>query len=878
MGVISVPLCASCELALPAEARPWIGSAQLIGQTLSHFKITAKLGEGGMGVVYRAEDTLLGREVAIKVLPEEALASQERRRRFLREARAASALSHASIVTIFEVGSEGGTDFIAMELVRGEPLHRAIPKDGLGEGEALAFAVQIADALTVAHSEGIVHRDLKPANIIVTPAGQVKILDFGLAKRLRVASDTGDLDATTLAEPTDITAAGAILGTPRYMSPEQARGLPADARSDIFSFGCVLYEMLAGVSPFSGGSALEAASSVLRDEPTSLAERRGDLSEELVRLVERMLEKDPERRIASTSTVKEAIEALREDIISARSSGALSAVLADVRRTRWRPAILVAALLIAGSAAVYYWTRSSPSLRLATPELLSTFPGEHRQAAFSPAGDAIAFVGPDARGVDQVWTKGFHDGDAVQLTDGPPASRPRWTPDAMRLVFARRGEGIWSIRARGGEPEQLLAEGTNPDLSADGGMVFERGGGIWLASANGTDQRRLVEIEPSFFANVLPRDPTFSPDGRFVSYFMPHEDFPSGDIWLVEVQGGAPRVLAPANDVERAWPAWTPDGRFVIFVSARQGARNLWAVPVEGGEAIALTTGAGEDTEPAVSRDGRRLVYTNTQKTYALARLEPGSAEPRILLEQRRPLALPAVSPQGDRIAFFSGSLGASTNLVTIRGDGTGLVEVTRDEGNNLAPTWSADGAHLYFYRQLPNSIFARVPVEGGPVEEILSSWKWVRENSSAVDPAGERLAYTRWHQGMPIESRVRDLTTGREHPLGATLYQMLWTPDGLAILGGKDGEILRCPAGGGACQAITRGALPRWGPQGRLYVSRPGWEAWSLEPDGSDERREGHLTDARVLTFGWGVLADGSMVWSQVRHGRNELWTAAIQ
>ncbi len=286
----------------------------MIGQALGHYRIEAKLGEGGMGVVYRAFDTHLDRPVAIKILRADATTSPERRRRFQQEAKAASALNHPNIVHIYDIGSSGGTDYIAMEFVDGKTLDRLIGKSGLVLNDALKYAIQVADALARAHAARIVHRDLKPANIIVSEDGRVKLLDFGLAKLTATADIDSEAGTATMTAREDVqTEEGTILGTVAYMSPEQAEGKKLDARSDLFSFGSVLYEMVTGRLPFEGVNKISTLSAILHEEPPPLAEVAPDLPAELHKIISRCLRKDPARRAQHADDIKLALAELRED-------------------------------------------------------------------------------------------------------------------------------------------------------------------------------------------------------------------------------------------------------------------------------------------------------------------------------------------------------------------------------------------------------------------------------------------------------------------------------------------------------------------------------------------------------------------------------------
>ncbi|MCX6638089.1 MAG: protein kinase, partial [Acidobacteria bacterium] len=430
----------------------------MIGQRLLHYEIVEKLGEGGMGVVYKARDTHLDRYVAIKVLPPEKVADPGRKARFVQEAKSASALNHPNIVTVHDIASDGGTDFIAMEYVAGKTLDQLIPRKGMRLNDALKIAVKIADALAAAHAAGIVHRDLKPANVMVTGApsgpGLVKVLDFGLAKLTETA--LGEDEATRTVKPR--TEEGTVVGTAAYMSPEQAEGKTVDARSDIFSFGSVLYEMVTGRCAFQGDSRMSTLAAVLHHEPAAMG---ADVPHDLQKVIERCLRKDPERRLRHMDDVKIALEDLKED----SDSGKLAPAGAVMRRRR--PFLVYgvgAALLVLTALGVWRLRPNSgtPAGQLrAVP--LTAHAGSEVNPSFSPDGNQLAFCwnGGGSDNFD-IYIKLIGPGAPLRLTTDPAADHsPAWSPDGRWIAFLRvpvsGAATVMMIPALGG-PERTVGE------------------------------------------------------------------------------------------------------------------------------------------------------------------------------------------------------------------------------------------------------------------------------------------------------------------------------------------------------------------------------------------------------------------------------------
>ena len=526
----------------------------LVGQKLLHYRVTGKIGEGGMGAVYRAVDTHLDRPVAVKVLPPGKVADAERRQRFVQEAKAASALRHPNIVVIHDIASDRGIDFIVMELVEGQPLDQLIGRRGLKLNETLGWAVQIADGLARAHAAGIVHRDLKPTNVMVTADGLVKILDFGLAKLADEVPEAGPGPTVTVAlDERPRTGEGYILGTAAYMSPEQAEGGKVDARSDIFSFGAVLYEMLTGQRAFGRAGQMKTLAAVLNEEPKPASSLSENVPAELEHILARCLRKDPQRRWQTMSDLKVALQDLKED----SESGRLPARAPAARRKRSVAMPAAAAVLVLAAAALVLklvvFKPAAPVDYEISP--LTFDDGFTGMPTLPLEGNLMALASDrgDARSYD-IWVQPVAGGAPRRLTSGPGGGwMPSFSPDGRSIAFRseRDGGGIYVIDVLGVEPPR---------------RVSDRG---WA--------------------------PKFSPDGRSIVYV----DLPASlqarlvRMFLVSPRGGEPRPLCHEFQLEMvaqgAAAVWSPDGRHVIFRGRRvddPASRDWWVAPVDGGEAV----------------------------------------------------------------------------------------------------------------------------------------------------------------------------------------------------------------------------------------------------------------------------------------------------
>ncbi len=850
----------------------------MIGTTLGHFEIIGILGKGGMGEVFRARDTRLGREVAIKVLPTDLARDPERLQRFELEARATAALAHPNILVVHEVGQHDGAPFLVTELLTGESLRVRLAVGALPWREALAIASQVARGLAAAHAHGIVHRDLKPENVFITADGVVKILDFGLAKLVEQLPP--EVAETLSVAPTGATSPGRVLGTVAYMAPEQARGLAVDHRADIFALGVVLHEMLAGEPPFRGTSFGDVLASILHEEPPTLA---GGVPPPLQAIVRRCLEKRPADRLSSAHDLALALESLS-------ATEAAPPGVAPKRKARRLRTVAVAAAAVA-TLSLGTWLLTRPRAGAWAPanfRLVSTLAGSHRSPSFSPDGTMVAYVA-DADGAPQVWVRTLAEGEPIRITSGAMGvGRPRWSPRNDQIAFHRKSGdvlgGIWTVPPLGGAPRKIIDGGWDPNFSADGGrLVFERPGEIWTAAADGSDQRRVEGLPPASLARV-DKFPAFSPDGHWIAFFSPSLSL-RGDIWVVRAIGGQARRLT-SDVILSGAPVWTPDGRWIVFPSKRSGSTTLWRVAAAGGAPEAVTTGAGEDSEPDISRDGRQLVYTNTRKRWALMVLDTRTGAQRFVHERRLPVTFPAISPGGEEIAF-AGAAGPDVQLFVIAADGSSPRQLTRGRGEfDIAPIWSADGGSIFFLQVRPHPSLQRIPSEGGRSEVVRSPWPSLDERPwAAFDSHGRRVVYGTGQPGAVTGTAVLDLMSGNEVRLPLPVEGARWSPDGSQLVGMilARGEVYVCPPTGEACTFVTKGYYPTWSGDGsRIIVGRTTTtpevlELVSCRRDGSDERHIATLENLDTWSRRLLVSRDERLAWCQLRTGSEELWLADL-
>jgi serine/threonine protein kinase/Tol biopolymer transport system component len=840
-------------------------------ETISHYRLLRKLGAGGMGEVYLAEDTKLDRRVAIKFLRSESVADPHARKRLIREAQAAAKLDHPNICAIHEVGEQDDCSFIVMQYVEGETLDCGLKRKPPTLGEALDLAMQIADALSEAHSRGITHRDIKPQNIMITPRGHAKVMDFGLAKVTQepVSTDSGAATQSLLTEP------GVVMGTAAYMSPEQVKGEPLDARSDIFSFGGLLYEMISNRTPFAAETAAATFSAILTRNPDPLARFSPEAPAELQRIVSKALRKDKEERYQTikdllidlrsvreelafearqdavshramaTADVQRRIETATEQTLQAKTaataqtSSSAEYLIGEIKRHKRGVALALAALVIAAIAVAYLpplirqgpQSEQPPARRKLSR--LTFDPGLQSEPTWSPDGRFIAYSS-DRGGNFDIWVQPVDEGDPVQVTKSPAHDwQPDWSPDGNRLVFRseREGGGLFVVPALGGNERKISSFGYRARWSPDGSQILFSTSLVWVweppkVYVVGLDGRAPRAVLAEFLAEFITTPQVaWHPDGQRVSIWGTHRQL-GASFWTVPVAGGTPVRSVLTKRVEQQLKEasvtfsdflWAPSGRAVYFEGTAQGVRNLWRVEVDpqtldwiaGPER--LTNGPGLDTDLALSPDGKRLAFTTRT-------------------ERTRIWSLP-----------FNAETGRT------KGGGQPITSAGMDAWN---PKLSRDGKKLVFSAQRAG----KQEVWEKSLEDGRETLLIAGDNFGRYHPCwsrdGTRLAYRRYRSANPdiadlgpqAEASIVLLPAsgGEEQPLTSTtrLTELAddWSADGAWILGGSD----RQTPGRTAICLFPTSAAPRAETQMRVVASHPEYNLWAHY----------YSPDARWITF----------------------------
>ena len=834
----------SAAATAPAHHRTRENKQDLVGTTLLHYRVIEKIGEGGMGIVYRAWDEHLRRDVAIKVLPAGTLSDDTARKRFRNEAHALAKLNHPNIASVFDFDSLDGLDFLVMEFVPGTTLGKKLAERPLPEREIIRLTLQLADGMAAAQAQGIVHRDLKPGNLVVTPDGRLKILDFGLATLLRPSGPEETTDSGSSDQGRG--------GTLAYMSPEQLTDLPVDSRSDIYSTGVILFEMATGAPPFKATLSTALVNDIINKPPPLPRDRRPDLSPRLQEVILKCLEKDSENRYQSA---KELLVDLRR--LSSPSTPQLIAERPRNRRLMkpWTLAFLVLGLAVA--AAGFFWLKSYFRQQLPDyrPYQVTTSAAWEGEPALSPEGNMFAYTS-NASGNLDLYVSSVRGSGILRLTkDSAEDKDPSWFPDASAIAYSTERNGvpeIWEVSPLGGGEKFLLSNAESPAISPDGKHIafcrpptpdgFLRVGVASLS--NPADYRILTDDRDGLWDH---NGPAWSPDGKQICYWTRH------GLWTVPFAGGPARRLTSGTDQDFN-PVWNHTGRYVYFSSYRGGTLAIWRVEVSrDGQPERVTMGTGPESHPTISRDGRRFGYATGMVGNQGVLLERQSGKRSIIPAEEEDF-MASVSPIGDRLVFVSGRSSQHQNL-WIRDIANGEPvepprQITNNPDNASCPAFSPDGRWIAYYRII------------GERRDI-----WITSSMG-----GPQFQFT----GDPAND-----------------YQPAWSPDGsqLAFVSERAGS-MHIWAGGvkdgkplGPSRQITFGppqALsPTWSPDQKLIAfsgfSSERTEVWVVASDGKLPPRQ-VTRGAGAKQVHWDISTGDILASATWGTDRLELWRVSLQ
>lgn len=782
---------------------------KLIGREFSHYRIIEKLGAGGMGEVYLAEDTKLNRKVALKLLPLQFSQDAERRKRFEKEARAVSALNHPNIITIYGVEQNEDFNFIATELVEGKTLRERLNEKTFSPKEAIEIGIQVADALESAHSLGIIHRDIKPANIMIRQDGIVKVLDFGLAKLSKHGGDSAEF------ETREHTAPNGVMGTINYMSPEQALGETVDFRTDIFSFGVVLYEMLSGVKPFDGISDAAIYNATINHNPTSLAELNKEIPTALDKIIFHAIEKKRDERYQNISELKRDLQELKEN----PNSDLFAKKFAVKQKSNFAKFLvpIIAAVLLASIVYFLFLDRSTnqpAESKNFTYTQLTSKNGEELFPNLSPDGKSFLYASRESGNWD-IYLKQIDGSNQINLTKDSTADDKQaiFSPDGKQITFRseRNDGGIFVMDSDGQNVRQITNVGFYPSWSPDGKEIAF---GIDDFSEPGSrttvpSQLWKVKIETSEKYLISGQDavqPNWSPNKKRIAFW----GLDSGgkrDVWTISADGGEPKTVT--NDAAVDWnPIWSKDGKYLYFVSNRSGSMNLWRVGIDEdtgevlGKPEAITIPSNYSQLFDFSTDDKSFVYVQTVNYSNIFKIdfdtntETLGKTPVEITRGSKITTNPEISADNQYIAFDA--IGdKQEDIFVAKADGSEVKQLTNDVYKDRTPRWSPDGKRLAFFTDETGKYEGYVMNADGSGRKLVTTFPLDSWSQLPVwSPDGKRLIFNS-RNAYPIifdsEKQAKDQTPQYLPDEGNPKRWFMaysWSPDGKKIIGyGRDTE-----------------------------------------------------------------------------------------
>ena len=783
----------------------------LVGRELGAYKIEKPIGAGGMGEVYLAHDSRLNRKVALKILPAEFLADTERVKRFEREARAISGLNHPYIVTVHDVGRAENVNYIATEYVEGETVRDLITR-GVDLKKTLSVISQTCEALAAAHAAGIVHRDIKPENIMLRPDGYVKVLDFGLAKLIDADGFQQSL--------TNFTMKGVVIGTPAYMSPEQVGDDKVDHRTDLWSIGVILYEMLTGKNPFKRETRQATFQAVLSENPPRVSELKPDLPAELDRILEKALEKDPDVSYQTASDIRADLKRVRREIDSSsslRSGSAANKVKstdAQRRRNYWLPAFGALALALIGFSIWFFIFRSNQIVAVdwskAQNIQLTEQSGTEYYPSLAPDGKSFVFAA-DGGGNFDVFSQRVGGKNPTNLTKDSTAddTQPAFSPNGEQIAFRseREPKGIYVMGASG-ENLRLVADfGFQPSWSPDGKEIVIGNFGppapnvrqglnnaLWIINVETGAKRELFKENATF--------PAWSPNGKRIAYWFYPESLGRRDIATIPAAGGEPVIVTKDFAVSNWNPVWSPDGKFLYFVSDKSGSINFWRVRINEltGEALSAPEPINAHSKYSrhlnFSRDGKRMIYVQTDNQANIQGIEFDSEAERTVGEWfwitrgDREVIRAELSPDGKQFVMRQ-TRRTQDDVVVVNREGNNWRDVTNDPPFDRYPRWSPDSKQIALVSDRNNGYEIWLcNADGSNLRQ--ATFQYTHQNGSgfpAFSPDGTRLIYSNNYQPYLLDlTKTWQEQQAPQKVLTAEPNRNLivwdWSPDGKKLLG----------------------------------------------------------------------------------------------